>query len=30
MKLSVSAPTPSIHFVTGELPVEGKLHKDVF
>ena len=30
MKLSVSAPTPSIHFLTGELPVEGKLHKDVF
>ena len=30
LKLSLSAPTPAIHFLTGELPVEGKLHKDVF
>jgi hypothetical protein len=30
LKLSISAPTPSIHFLTGELPVEGKVHKDIF
>ena len=30
LKLSISAPTPSIHFLTGELPVEGKIHKDMF
>ena len=30
LKLSISAPTPSIHFLTGELPIEGKVHKDVF
>ena len=30
LKLSISAPTPSIHFLTGELPIEGKLHKDIF
>ena len=30
LKLSISAPTPSIHFLTGELPIEGKIHRDVF
>ena len=30
LKLSSTAPTPAIHFLTGELPVEGKIHKDVF
>ena len=30
LKLSISAPTPSIPFLTGELPIEGKIHKDVF
>ena len=28
LKLSLSAPTPAIHFLTGELPIEGKLHKE--
>ena len=26
----MTAPTPSIHFLTGELPLEGKIHKDIF
>jgi hypothetical protein len=30
LKLSSTAPTPAIHFLTGELPVEGRLHRDVF
>ena len=30
LRLSVSAPTPSIHFMTGELPIEGKIHRDIF
>ena len=30
LKLSLTAPTPAIHFLTGELPIEGKLHRDVF
>ena len=30
LKLSSTAPTPGIHFLTGDLPVEGKLHRDVF
>ena len=30
LKLSITAPTPSIHFLAGELPIEGKLHKDIF
>ena len=30
LKLSSTAPTTAIHFLTGELPVEGKIHKDVF
>jgi hypothetical protein len=30
LKLSYTAPTPAIHFLTGELPVEGKHHRDVF
>ena len=30
LKLSSTAPTPAIHFLTGELPVEGKLHRYVF
>ena len=28
LKLSSTAPTPAIHFLTGELPIEGKLHRD--
>ena len=30
LKLSSTAPTPAFHFLTGELHVEGKLHRDVF
>ena len=30
LKLSITAPTPAIHFITGELPIEGKIHKDIF
>ena len=30
LKLSISAPTPAIHFLTGELPIEGKIHMDIF
>ena len=30
LKLSITAPTPSIHFLTGELPIEGKIHRDIF
>ena len=30
LKLSPTAPTAAIHFLTGELPVEGKIHRDVF
>ena len=30
LKLSKTASTPAIHFLTGELPIEGKIHKDIF
>ena len=30
LKLSNSAPTPAVHFLTGELPIEGKIHLDIF
>ena len=30
LKLSKTAPTPAIHFLFGELPMEGKLHRDMF
>ena len=30
LKLSKTAPTPAIHFLLSELPVEAKLHKDIF
>ena len=30
LKLSITAPTPSIHFLTGELPIEEKVHRDIF
>ena len=30
LKLNTSAPTPAIHFLTGELPIEGKIHLDIF
>ena len=30
LKLNITAPTPAIHFLTGELPVEGHIHKDIF
>ena len=30
LKLSLKAPTPSIHFLTGELPINGQLHRDIF
>ena len=30
LKLSLSAPTPSIHFLTGEFHIEGKIHRDIF
>ena len=26
----MSAPTPSVHFLCSELPIEGKIHKDMF
>ncbi len=29
-KLSKTAPTPAIHFLAAELPIEGKLHRDMF
>ena len=30
LHLSKSAPTPAIHFLLGELPMEGKIHRDMF
>ena len=30
LHLSQSAPTPAIHFLLGELPMEGKIHRDMF
>ena len=30
LHLSQTAPTPAIHFLLGELPMEGKLHRDMF
>ena len=30
LKLSKTAPTPAIHFLTGEMPLEGKIHRDCF
>ena len=30
LKLSISAPTPAVHFLTGELPIEGKIRLDIF
>ena len=30
LHFSMSAPTPSIHFLCSELPIEGKIHKDMF
>ena len=30
LTLSKTAFTPAIHFLTGELPIEGKIHKDIF
>ena len=30
LQLSISAPTPSIHFLTSELPIEAQIHQDVF
>ena len=30
LKLSKSAPTPAVHFLLSELPVEGKIHRDMF
>ena len=30
LQLSEQATTPAIHFLTGELPIEGKIHIDVF
>ena len=30
LHLSLSAPTPAIHFLLGELPMEGKVHRDMF
>ena len=30
LNLSKTAATPAIHFVLGELPMEGKLHRDIF
>ena len=30
LHLSKTAPTPAIHFMLGELPMEGKIHRDMF
>ena len=30
LHLSKCAPTPAIHFLLGELPIEGKIHRDMF
>ena len=30
LQLSKSSSIPAIHFLTGELPIEGKIHRDVF
>ena len=30
LNLSKYASTPAIHFILGELPIEGKIHRDVF
>ena len=30
LHLSQSAPTPAIHFLLGEMPIEGKIHRDMF
>ena len=30
LSLSKTAATPAIHFILGELPLEGKIHRDVF
>ena len=30
LHLSKTAPTPAIHFLLGELPMEGKIHRDMF
>ena len=30
LKLSKSSPIPALHFIFGELPLEAKIHKDVF
>ena len=30
LHLSQTAPTPAIHFLLGELPMEGKVHRDMF
>ena len=30
LHLSKSAPTPAIHFLLGEIPMEGRIHRDMF
>ena len=30
LELGKTASTPAIHFLTGELPIEGKIHRDIF
>jgi hypothetical protein len=30
LKLSITAPTPAIQFLTCEIPVQGKIHRDIF
>ena len=30
LKLSKTAPTPAIHFILGEIPIEGLIHRDIF
>ena len=30
LKLSKTSSIPALHFLTGELPIEGKIHRDVF
>ena len=30
LRLSSTAPTPAIHFLTGDLPIQAKIHKGAF
>ena len=30
LKLSITAPTPALYFLAGELPIEAQIHRDMF